>query len=214
MSSLLDSLLVVVLLLNFLALGTTRISATIRAVALQGMLLGVLPVLARTEFSWEAILLALAPIAVKGIGIPTMLARALRDASIRREVEPVLGVIPSLLLGAAGTALSFVVSTRLPLVHAHAGSLIVPTSLATSLAGFVFLTGRSKAISQVLGYLMLENGIFVFGLLFAEPMPVLVEFGVLLDLFVCIFMMGIMLHHITREFSSLNTRHLSALKDV
>jgi hydrogenase-4 component E len=64
----------------------------------------------------------------------------------------------------------------------------------------------------VLGYLVLENGIFVFGLLLVEAMPFLVEAGVLLDLFVGIFVLSIILHHINREFASLDTRRLSLLK--
>ena len=71
---------------------------------------------------------------------------------------------------------------------------------------------RLKAISQVLGYLVLENGVFIFGLLLLEAMPLMVEMGVLLDLLVAIFVMGIILNHINREFSSLDTRQLSTLK--
>ena len=62
------------------------------------------------------------------------------------------------------------------------------------------LTTRRKAIMQVLGYLLLENGIFMFGLLLLEAMPFLVEIGVLLDLFAAVFVMGIIIHHISREF--------------
>ena len=65
----------------------------------------------------------------------------------------------------------------------------------------------------VVGYLMLENGIFVFGLLLVEAMPFLVEAGVLLDLFVGIFVFSIIIHHINREFASLDTRRLSLLKE-
>jgi hydrogenase-4 component E len=65
----------------------------------------------------------------------------------------------------------------------------------------------------VLGFLMLENGIFVFGLLLVEAMPFLVEAGVLLDLFVGIFVLSIIIHHINREFASLDTRRLSLLKE-
>ncbi len=75
------------------------------------------------------------------------------------------------------------------------------------------LTMRKMAIMQVLGYLLLENGIFLFGLLLLEAMPFLVEIGVLLDLFTGVFVMGIIIHHISREFSSLNTKHLSELKE-
>ena len=81
------------------------------------------------------------------------------------------------------------------------------------LAGFILLTTRLKAISLVVGYLVLENGVFLFGLLLLEAMPFLVEIGVLLDLFVGIFIITIIIHHISREFSSLDTRRLTALKE-
>ena len=66
---------------------------------------------------------------------------------------------------------------------------------------------------QVLGYLLLENGIFLFGLLLLEAMPFLVEIGVLLDLFTAVFVMGIIIHHISREFASISTEHLTELKE-
>ena len=81
------------------------------------------------------------------------------------------------------------------------------------LTGFLVLTTRRKAITQVVGYLVLENGIFIMGLCLLEAMPFLVESGVLLDLFVGIFVMGIIINHIHREFASLDTGRLSALKD-
>jgi hydrogenase-4 component E len=65
----------------------------------------------------------------------------------------------------------------------------------------------------VLGYLMLENGIFIFGVLLSEAMPLMVEAGVLLDLLVGVFIMGIVMNQINREFSTLNTERLSALKE-
>ena len=95
----------------------------------------------------------------------------------------------------------------------HADLLLVPASLSTVWTGFLMLTTRQKAIMQVLGYLLLENGIFLFGLLLLEAMPFLVEVGVLLDLFTGVFVMGIIIHHISREFSSISTEHLTELKE-
>jgi hydrogenase-4 component F len=69
----------------------------------------------------------------------------------------------------------------LPLLPEHAGTLLVPGSLASVLTGFVLLIGRTKAISQVCGYLILENGIYLFGLLLIHSTPLLVEAGILLD---------------------------------
>ena len=104
-------------------------------------------------------------------------------------------------------------ASRLPFAETRLAPLLVPASFATVAAGFIVITTRRKAISQVLGFLMLENGIFVFGLLLVEAMPFLVEVGVLLDLFVGIFVLSIIIHHINREFASLDTRRLSLLKE-
>jgi hydrogenase-4 component E len=81
------------------------------------------------------------------------------------------------------------------------------------LTGFLLLMTRIKAITQVLGYLILENGIYTFGLLLLQATPFLVEVGVLLDLFVAIFVMGIIINHISREFTSISTDRLTVLKD-
>jgi hydrogenase-4 component E len=78
---------------------------------------------------------------------------------------------------------------------------------------FLLLVSRRKAITQVLGYLMLENGIFVIGVLLSDALPLMVEAGVLLDLLVAVFVMGIVMNHISREFSTINTERLSALKE-
>ena len=81
------------------------------------------------------------------------------------------------------------------------------------LTGFIMLTTRRKAITQVVGYLILENGIYIMGLALLDAMPFLVEVGVLLDLFVAIFVMGIIINHISREFRSTDVARLSSLKE-
>lgn len=213
MGSLLDPLLVLVLVLNLYALGTSRIAVVIRVVALQGFVLAALPLLAHGQIGAESVIISVAAVALKGVTIPWMLFRALRDVQIRREVEPLIPTGASMLLGGLGTALALAFAKNLPLTAHDEHSLIVPAALATVLAGFLLLTTRLKAISQVLGYLVLENGIFIFGLVLVDAVPLVVEIGALLDLVVAIFVMGILLGHIRREFSSIDTRALSALKE-
>ena len=213
MSSLLSSLVAALLLINLVALGTSRISTVVRAVATQGVLLGILAVAAHGGINPRVLVLAVASVFLKGWLIPFILFRALRQVAIKREVEPSLGLLPSLLLGAFATVLAVAAGSRLPLAETRLAPLLIPASLATIAAGFILITTRRKAISQVLGYLVLENGIFVFGLLLVEAMPFLVEIGVLLDLFVGIFVLSIIIHHINREFASLDTRRMSLLKE-
>ena len=212
MFSLADQILVLVLLINFISLGTSRLIFSIRAVAVQGVLLGILPGLMH-PFSWHLVAITVVIIAVKGFVIPQLLSRAVRSAEIKREFEPFLGYVPTLLLGAIFTALSFGFAGKLPMLPEHQNYMFVQASIATLMTGFLVLTTRRKAISQVIGYLIMENGIFIFGLLLAEAMPVMVEAGALLDLLVGTFVMGIVINQISREFSSLDTSLLTSLKE-
>lgn len=213
MAQALDPLLIVVLALNFVALGVSRIRGVINAAALQGVLLGMVTLLVHPEIGLRGILLVVVTIGLKGLVIPGLLVHAMREAQIQHEVKPVVSYIGSLLLGALGTALAMVFSYTLPLAARHTNLLLVPASLATVWTGFLLLTIRRKAITQVVGYLLLENGIFLFGLLLLEAVPFLVEIGVLLDLFTLVFVMGIIIHHISREFASISTEHLTELKE-
>jgi hydrogenase-4 component E len=213
MVPILEPLLIVVLALNFVALGVTRIRGVIDAVALQGMLLGIFPLFIHRDIGPRGVLLAVGTVALKGFAIPGFLSHAMREANIQHEIKPVVNSMHSLLLGAVGTGLALVFSSTLPLAEQHRDLLLVPASFATVWTGFLLLTTRRKAITQVLGYLLLENGIFLFGLLLLEAMPFLVEVGVLLDLFTGVFIMGIILHDISREFASLSTEHLTKLKE-
>jgi hydrogenase-4 component E len=137
----------------------------------------------------------------------------LRAARIDREVEPLLGFVPSLLLGAAATIAAVALTGAMPLRPEHARSLLVPGSFATVVCGFLLLLGRAKAISQVCGYLVLENGIYLFGLLLIGSTPLVVEAGILLDLTVAVFVIGIIVDRIQREFDTLGSRRLTALRE-
>ncbi len=213
MSANVNLLIGVAMGLNLLALGSSRLPSVIRAVAVQGMVLGVMPPLIETHFDWRVAFVAVVTVGVKGFFIPSLLSRAMRSANIDREVEPFIGFVPSLLLGAAGTIAAVAGGRALPLLQEHAGTLLVPGALACVLTGFVLLIGRAKAISQVCGYLILENGIYLFGLLLIRATPLLVESGILLDLTVGIFVIGIIVDRIQRAFDSLDTRKLTVLRE-
>ncbi len=200
--------------LNLLALGSGRLPSLISAVAVQGMVLGVMPLVIEHEtFDWRVAAVALATMVGKGIVIPSLLRRAMRAANIDREIQPFLGYVPSLLLGAGGTIAAVALARALPLLPEHAGSLLVPGAIASILTGFILLIGRVKAISQVCGYLILENGIYLFGLLLIHSTPLLVESGILLDVTVGVFVIGIIVDRIQRAFDSLDTRKLTTLRE-
>jgi len=198
---------------NLLALASSRLPSIIRAAAFQGIVLGLLPLVMGHQSNWIVILVAVGTIVVKGFVIPGLLRRALRAANIDREVEPLIGYIPSLLLGAAATITAVALADGLPLEPEHVNSLLVPGSFATVVCGFLMLIGRAKAISQACGYLILENGIYLFGMLLIKSTPLVVEAGILLDLTVAVFVIGIIVDRIQREFDTLDTRKLTTLRE-
>lgn len=199
--------------LNLLALGSSRLPTLIGAVAAQGAVLSALPLLMEHELHWRVGGVVIGAMAGKGIVIPALLRRAMRSANIDRELEPLLGFVPSLLLGAAGTVAAVVLGGTLPLLPEHQQTLLAPGAMASILTGLILLIGRLKAISQVCGYLILENGIYVFGLLLMDSMPLLVESGILLDVTVGVFVIGIIADRIQRAFDSLDTRKLTTLRE-
>jgi hydrogenase-4 component E len=212
MSGALNLLIGLAMGLNLVALASSRLPSVIRAAALQGMVLGILPLLLDEKLHATVAVVAVGTIAVKGFVIPHLLRRALRAANIDREMQPLLGFVPSLLLGAAATIGAAALAGELPLRPEHA-RLLAPGSFATVVCGFILLMARAKAISQVCGYLMLENGIYLFGLLLIRTTPLLVEAGILLDLTVAVFVIGIIVDRIQREFDTLDTRKLTSLRE-
>ena len=213
MSGALNLLIGLAMGLSLIALASSRLPSVIRAAAFQGMILGILPLLLEERFHWLVIAVATGTVTVKGFIIPNLLLRALRAANIDREMEPLLGFVPSLLLGAAAIIGAAALGTELPLRPEHAKTLLAPGAFATVVCGFILLMTRAKAISQVCGYLILENGIYLFGLLLINSTPLLVEAGILLDLTVAIFVIGIIVDRIQREFDTLDTRKQTFLRE-
>jgi len=208
-----DLLIALIVLTNFTLVATSRINKAIQVAVIQGVLLGLLPLAMGLGRHLHILLMVAAAVCVKGWLIPHLFRRAMLKVKIRREVDPYIGFTASLVLCALGTGLALLLASNLPLAPGSEFKLFVPASLSTLLTGFILLITRRKALTQVVGYLVLENGIYLFGLMLVEEMPMLVETGILLDLFVGIFVMGIVINHITVAFDSMDTSHLAELKD-
>jgi hydrogenase-4 component E len=207
-------ILILVVLSNLKLLGSSRLGASIRVVAAQGVVLGLLPILAHlNELSVRFVVLAVVTIALKGIAFPWFLFRAVREAEVTREIEPYVGYVASLVAGVLALGVSFWMCTRLPMPETIASPWLAPVALFSIFAGLFLIVSRKRAVSQVLGFLVLENGIYTFGVGVAARTPLLVEAGVLLDVFVAVFVMGITIFHISREFDHIEIDRLSTLKD-
>lgn len=214
MSPWFDTLLVLLIVTDFMLVASTRLGLFIRLAAIQGFVLGIMTVEAnRADLTARVLIIAAASIALKSGVFPWLLYRALKVAAIKREARPLIGPTLSLLLAVASFGMAYWLGARLPLPVSVASSLLVPVSFFTILTGFFLIVSRNKAITEVIGYLVMENGIFCFGMAFMHSTPVLVELAVLLDLAVGIFVMGIIIHHISREFKSTDVGKLSNLRD-
>jgi len=208
-----DSLIALTMLTNFALVTTSRVAKVIQLAVLQGIILGALPLAMGLGVHPHILAMALCAVAVKGWFIPFLFRRALRRVKTQREVEPYISYGASVVCCALGTAMSLMLAHSLPLAPGTTHPLLVPAGLATLFTGSLLLVSRKKALTQVVGYLVLENGIYLFALMLVEEMPLLVEAGILLDLFVGIFVMGIVINHISIAFDSMETHHLAKLRD-
>jgi hydrogenase-4 component E len=207
-------ILVLVVLTNLKLLGSSRLGSSIRVVAAQGVVLGLLPILAHLDaLSLRFALLAVGTIAIKGVVFPWFLFRAVREAEVTREIQPYVGYVASLVVGVVALGVSFWMCTRLPMPEGVASPWLAPVSFFSIFAGLFLIIGRKRAVNQVLGFLVLENGVYTFGVGVVSRTPLLVEAGVLLDVFVAVFVMGITIFHINREFDHIDSDRLSTLKD-
>jgi hydrogenase-4 component E len=208
-----ELILVFILLSCFRLLGASRIGAAIRVAAFQGIGVSILPLFAHAH-TGRALVIAVISMALKGVVFPFLLIRALERTEISREMRPFVGQTGSILIGLMTLTGAFALSSKLPSPHASISPLLLPASLFALASGFILLTGRRLAVSQVLGFIVLENGVFLFGLGVMGKTSMLVEAGVLLDLFVAVFVMGIMIFHISNEFNHIETDQLDKLKDT
>ena len=152
-------ILVLVVLTNLKLLGSSRLGASIRVVAAQGVVLGLLPILAHWhELSLHFALLAAGTIALKGVVFPWFLFRAVREAEVTREIEPYVGYVASLVAGVLALGVSFWMCTRLPMPETIASPWLAPVAFFSIFAGLFLIVSRKRAVNQVLGFLVLENG--------------------------------------------------------
>jgi hydrogenase-4 component E len=212
-----DTVLAFILLSVLLSLGSNRLKALVEIMALQGIMVSLVPILLEyhAETQHGGIIFFQIMVLIKGVLIPGLLYMALKRTAIKREVEPIIGYHASLLAGLGMIMVSILVMQRLQLTLPAGRDLLLITAITTSMAGLFLMMSRRKAITQVIGYLMLENGIYLTGTALTKQTHTLyvVEFGVLLDLLVGVMIMGIILHNIKDAFDDVDTTFLGSLKD-
>ena len=169
--------------------------------AFQGVVIGLLPFVLTGEHA----LIAVVNVLVKGVLLPMMLNYAIRKARTVRELEPLVGFGKSVAIVFAVTLLSFRFAPE---------TLAVAVSFATIATGLFLIIARRKAITQVIGFLVFENGISIFAAGISMDYGLVVELGILLDVFVLVFILGIAVYEINRTFSSIDIDKLNRLGDT
>lgn len=211
MSAWTDIVLVALILTTFWLLGSSRLASCIRICAVQGVATGLLGFFLG-DLSLRVAAISVATIVLKGLMFPWLLARALRESDTSREVQPFVGYVASLLIGVAILGVSFWADSRLPALAYVPSRLVVPVAFALLITGLFLIVARKTAVNQVLGYLVMENGIYTFGFGVVRDIPALVELGVLMDVFVAVFVMGIAIYRINRTFDHIDSDQLTLLK--
>jgi hydrogenase-4 component E len=210
----LDAILILIVILGLFIVASTRLGTMIQIFAMQSAILGCVPFfLYAKEMEVYIIIVSLAAIVLRGFIMPNFLFWAIRHVSVRSEVSPFIGLGTTLLLSAFSIVGSFLLASKLVFPVPISSQIVIPSSFSLIIMGFILIVGRTKAISQVVGYLLLENGIFLFAILLLKKMPLLVEMGILLDLFIAAVVMGIVVNNISDEFNNTDTTVLTTLKD-
>jgi hydrogenase-4 component E len=208
-------------LLSFVALGLTillivrtRLEGQVRVFALQSLVLALLAeLIALYSGSLELFAVGVALVVVKGVMIPRVLNRAVAIIGLERVAAPYLASAPALIICGILTIIAFYVMTPIAASNPLPTADAIPLAFAGVLVGFFIMVNRRRAVTQILGFLMLENGIFLLALLATYGVPFIVEMGVFLDVLVAVLIMEVFVYHIKDNFDSIDVGELGKLKE-
>ena len=208
-----DTILSLVLLSVLFSFGSSRLPVLIKIVAFQGIVVSIVPLFTEHSLTFESVLFSLVTMSIRGIIIPLSIHLVIRRVEINREVEPIIGFHASLFAGLALIVAAAFVSHRLNIPSVSSSVLLMPTAITIFVSGMFLLIARRNAIAMVLGYIVMENGIYLVGTTFSTRTHHIVEFGILLDVLAGVMIMAIMLQNIRRKFDTVDTVHLRKLKE-
>jgi len=194
-----DTLLITLLALDLYMVSTSRLGACIRATAIQGVVLAMLPLtltgINSNSPTSDIIRLAavvMATLCIKTGFIPWLLFRALHNRGENRESEPFVSLHRSQIANGALCGGAFWIATSLPPAWAHIYTMGLGIGLATLFIGLYMAINRRKNISQVLGFLVLESGVMVIGWALLRKPSFIIEVGALLDVLVAVMVLGLL----------------------
>ncbi|WP_431826000.1 formate hydrogenlyase [Burkholderia sp. F1] len=213
-TQLINFLAAVLLLLSFAMLSQRRILSLIHLYTLQGVAL-VLANLILGVVTGDAHLYVSAGLTVvlKVGVIPWILYRLVRRLNVQADVEPLINIPTTLLIGIVLVIIAFNVAAPISQLATSVARGTLGIALACVLLSFMAMITRAKAIPQVIGFLSMENGLFFAATAATNGMPMIVELGIGLDVLVGILILGVFMFQIREQFDSLDIHHLEKLKD-
>lgn len=209
----LDTILALALLSILFSFGSSFLPGLIKVMAFQGIIVSIVPLFMGHDLSTSGILFTLVTMAIRGIVIPLCIYKAIKKVAIRREVQPIIGFNASILIGLGLIIAAAFVSRRFDVPSISISSLLLPTTIVLLVGGMFLLIARRNAIAMVLGYIMMENGIYLVGTTFSVRALHIVEFGILLDVLAAVMIMAIILQNIKKTFDNMDTALLRTLKE-
>ena len=201
MTDITEIILAALLLIDLTLVVSSRMLHCIKLAALHGVLIGLFPLAMHDAAHLSTLVIAFVGVLVKGVLLPRLLRHAMDHARVKRELEPLVGYAGSLAIVLALAALTFYFWIRCGVAPAGTPKLAPPVAFTTMITGLFIIVARKKALTQVVGFLIFECGL-------------LVELGILLDVLVLVFVMGIAMFHINREFSHIDADRLNHLSEV
>ena len=188
-----------------------RIDRAIKLISLQAIVMAILVgLMGYAERDWHVYVVAGVVLLVKGVAAPGILLRVLRRAGSKLEVEMFVGRTTSLVLASGLVLLAYYV-TR-PFAQTGIARDLLSISLALILIGLLMMVTRKTALMQVMGFLLLENGVFLTAVSTTLGMPMVVEMGIFLDMLVGVGIMALLSQRINDKFDSMEITKLNSLK--
>ncbi|MDO8928663.1 MAG: hypothetical protein Q7W54_06720, partial [Bacteroidota bacterium] len=207
-----DVLLIVFIITLLYVSIANRIITYVKVLALQGFILFGVTFLQLQEINTlNLVLILLETIVFKAIAVPLFLDHLIKRNNITREAEPYIPNFLSLVI----TTIIIVVTILLAnsVKDDNLDKIFFIVALSTLFTGLYFIASRKKIITHVMGYLIIENGVFVLSLAVGNEMPMLVNLGIMLDIFASVLILGIFLNKIGDVFKDVDVTQLSNLKD-
>jgi hydrogenase-4 component E len=189
-----------------------RIITYVRVLALQGFILfGVTFMQLQDIQTWNLVLILLETVVFKALAVPIFLGYLIKRNKITRETEPYLPHFISLIIITMIVVITVLLANSIK--DTQLDKIFFIVALSTLFTGLYFIASRKKIITHVMGYLMIENGVFVLSLAVGNEMPNLVNLGIMLDVFASVLILGIFLNKIGDVFKNVDVDQLSNLKD-